>query len=306
MRSLRRVRTRVGQVAALVVIGAALASPSRAETCGDADGSGTVSVTDGVQVLRTAAGLDADCTTIGCDVDASGSVTVSDGVNVLRAAAGLPVELRCAELSAQEQQVFGALRKSNQVTRLLALGLEASGDADATAAAAVSCPKGGTVTPVDGAMIYDGCRVRSTVCSGTAAFENGTFSSDLQCQDVAEGRLFALAADVVPTDTASGRAITGTAAGTQGSTAVFQFDYDAFTLDENDLGGRSAGEIGVGGAFFAGVFQQVEVSFPGRNPATGAPDPGFAKIVGLRPGGGGIIFVFVFDVNLATGKLTPR
>jgi hypothetical protein len=30
-----------------------------------------------------------------CDVDGSGAVTVSDGVRILRAAAGLPVDLEC-------------------------------------------------------------------------------------------------------------------------------------------------------------------------------------------------------------------
>lgn len=59
------------------------------EMCGDADDSGTVTVTDGVQTLRAAAGLSTSCTVGRCDVDGNGSITVSDGVNVLRAAAGL-------------------------------------------------------------------------------------------------------------------------------------------------------------------------------------------------------------------------
>lgn len=59
--------------------------------CGDADDSGTVTVTDGVQVLRFAAGLSSGCTSASerCDVDGDGTIGVSDGVNVLRAAAGL-------------------------------------------------------------------------------------------------------------------------------------------------------------------------------------------------------------------------
>ncbi|MCC6763878.1 MAG: hypothetical protein IT293_04365 [Deltaproteobacteria bacterium] len=57
--------------------------------CGDADLSGAVTVTDGVQVLRAAAGLSSDCTAARCDVDSSGAITVTDGVNVLRNAAGL-------------------------------------------------------------------------------------------------------------------------------------------------------------------------------------------------------------------------
>ncbi len=63
--------------------------------CGDADGNGEVTVTDGVQTLRAAADLPSTCTLARCDVNGNGSVTVSDGVQVLRAAADLPVQGDC-------------------------------------------------------------------------------------------------------------------------------------------------------------------------------------------------------------------
>ena len=63
--------------------------------CGDPNESGTVTVTDGVQVLDAAADLASDCTLAVCDVDGSGAVTVTDGVLVLRAAAGLDATLAC-------------------------------------------------------------------------------------------------------------------------------------------------------------------------------------------------------------------
>ncbi len=63
--------------------------------CGDADLSGAITVTDGVQTLRAAAELSSSCTPARCDVDGSGAVTVSDGVNVLRGAAGLPFASNC-------------------------------------------------------------------------------------------------------------------------------------------------------------------------------------------------------------------
>lgn len=63
--------------------------------CGDADLSGAVTVTDGVQVLRSAASLSSSCTPQRCDVDGSGTVSVTDGVNVLRAAAGLSAASDC-------------------------------------------------------------------------------------------------------------------------------------------------------------------------------------------------------------------
>ncbi|MCC6763873.1 MAG: hypothetical protein IT293_04340 [Deltaproteobacteria bacterium] len=296
---------RVAQaVVAAAILGATLDSPVRAETCGDADGGGDVSVSDGVQVLRAAAGIDAPCPPVECDVDGSGGITVTDGVNVLRTAAGLDVQLRCSRLNAQETQVFGALQKSAQVTRLVALGLDAAGGG-AAAAATVPCPNGGTMAPEAGGVVYEGCRVRSTICSGGAAFGDGTFAPGLECRDLSEDRLFSLTGTLTPSDTAAGRALSGTASGTQGSSPVFEFDYDALALDESASGGRASGQVEVGGAFFSGAFERVQVSFPGRNPATGDDDPGFAKIVGLRSGGS-VIFVFVFDLNLATGKLTAR
>ena len=63
--------------------------------CGDADLSGAVTVTDGVQTLRAAASLSSSCTPSRCDVDGNGSISVTDGVNVLRAAAGLSSIANC-------------------------------------------------------------------------------------------------------------------------------------------------------------------------------------------------------------------
>lgn len=87
-------KTMLGGVLAMLLVAAA--TPGRAaDRCGDADGGGTVTVTDGVQTLRAAAGLGSSCTPARCDLDGSGTVSVSDGVNVLREAAGLPVTLAC-------------------------------------------------------------------------------------------------------------------------------------------------------------------------------------------------------------------
>ncbi len=70
---------------------------------GDMDDTGTVTVTDGVAILRCASGLNTGsniCSTIPIDLDTvhkadmncDGSVTVTDGVSALRKAAGLSVE----------------------------------------------------------------------------------------------------------------------------------------------------------------------------------------------------------------------
>ena len=51
------------------------------------------------EALRTAAGLGTACAdVVSCDIDGNGSVSVTDGVNVLRAAAGLVLELTCPDL----------------------------------------------------------------------------------------------------------------------------------------------------------------------------------------------------------------
>jgi hypothetical protein len=63
--------------------------------CGDADGDGTITVTDGVEVLRAAADLPSSCLSASCDVDGPGTITVSDGVQALRAAAELRADLHC-------------------------------------------------------------------------------------------------------------------------------------------------------------------------------------------------------------------
>lgn len=67
----------------------------RPALCGDADLSGTLTVTDGVQALRAAAELSSTCTPARCDVDGNGAISVTDGVNVLRGAAGLPFPANC-------------------------------------------------------------------------------------------------------------------------------------------------------------------------------------------------------------------
>lgn len=54
-----------------------------------------IAVGGGVTTLRAAAGLDTVCPATVCDVDGSGSIDVTDGVNVLRAAADLPALLSC-------------------------------------------------------------------------------------------------------------------------------------------------------------------------------------------------------------------
>jgi len=83
---------------ALTAIRPAPAAAQIFDICGDVDDNGSVSVTDGVQVLRSAAGLSSNCTKLICDVDVNGSIGVTDGVLVLRKAALLPISDNCIPL----------------------------------------------------------------------------------------------------------------------------------------------------------------------------------------------------------------
>lgn len=229
-----------------------------------------------------------------------------------------------ARLDAKEQQVFGALQKTTQVTGVLAAGVQAVALPDAAAAASgpTACQDGGTVTTVaDGidvlrecragdtacSAFLQGCRVGDVRCTGVITAESGQFTPALQCVDVEQDQAFEMTGGLTFGATGpKGPSITGGVTGMQESSTAFACVYDGLTLDADARGGRAAGSVDVTGTFFPGAFEHVEMSFPGNDPATGESDPGFAKIVGLRSGGPGIIFVFVFDLNLDTGKLTPR
>jgi len=152
------------------VVLAALYGRASAQVCGDADASGTVTVTDGVQVLRAAAGLSSTCSAhaASCDVDGSGTATVSDGVNVLRKAAGLSITEACPTNggAGDVAQVTDAL------VPFLALGLSqvpnvSIGSAGSVRAAATeNCEDGGSRTTnqsgVTVSVDFAACRVSQT------------------------------------------------------------------------------------------------------------------------------------------------
>jgi cysteine-rich repeat protein len=63
--------------------------------CGDPDGSGSVTASDALILLRVAVGVE-PCASCVCDVDgSSGPATASDALRMLRSAVGLPVALAC-------------------------------------------------------------------------------------------------------------------------------------------------------------------------------------------------------------------
>ncbi len=94
-RSTTRSLLLLATVTTLLVSLPGLAAAQIFKVCGDVDDNDTVTVTDGVQVLRAAAGLSSDCTPAICDVDVNGTIGVTDGVNILRKAAGLSITQNC-------------------------------------------------------------------------------------------------------------------------------------------------------------------------------------------------------------------
>jgi hypothetical protein len=78
-----------------MVVGGFAATIVEAQICGDADDSGSVTVIDGVAVLRAAAELPSVCAGRICDIDGNGALTLIDGVAALRTAARLPATLSC-------------------------------------------------------------------------------------------------------------------------------------------------------------------------------------------------------------------
>ncbi len=90
-----RVPTLAVVVAVLTVL---LPIRVRAAASGDANDDARISVADGVQAWRAAVEL-ARCAKRRCDVDGSGRVTVNDGLQILRHAAGLGAAKRSSALA---------------------------------------------------------------------------------------------------------------------------------------------------------------------------------------------------------------
>ncbi len=84
-------------VTCAVVWSIAATTGAYARVCGDADRSFDVTLSDGVHVLRRAAGLSSLCGDNPpiCDVDGDGVTTITDGVSVLRKVAGLDAPDAC-------------------------------------------------------------------------------------------------------------------------------------------------------------------------------------------------------------------
>lgn len=156
-------QTTIGTLALVAIIAAFTTTPVSAQTCGDANDSHTVTVTDGVQALRLAAGLSSSCED-GCDVDGSGKVTVTDGVNILRKAAGLAIHEAC-DFTGQEANgvVTPSLSIFDSITKLPGSG---SASVLAATAAAGDCENDGTIERVQFNTTFTNCEIGGAVLHG--------------------------------------------------------------------------------------------------------------------------------------------
>jgi hypothetical protein len=173
-----------------------------AQVCGDADGNGSVNVTDGVQVLRAAAGLTSTCTQNAndCNIDGAGDVTVTDGVNVLRKAAGLSVTENCPGGGTDDD----VEEITDRVVPFLKLGLDSIPNVSfgAVPAEVEDCEDGGTRdTEQDGdnvTVTFSACKVSEP---GLGAFQldgfidldlgfpSGSVTFELKVTDFSNGRV---------------------------------------------------------------------------------------------------------------------
>ena len=276
------------------ILGALLAlsagAPAVAAVCGDADGSGTVSVTDGVRILRTAALLGDACAPGTCDVDGNGAVSVTDGVLTLRIAAGLTVDARCPADDAVAGGVEAIVRESLPFLSG-GLGLVVQ-DLTAAAAVEVQCDNfpAGTIETDGTSIEFDDCAFTGGfVFTGRVDIEaqGGTFGA-LEIVDPATGR----------TTTANGRVSFRTAGAIRIVTGAPTLDsaLGRYTVTFDDL--REAEN----GAFVGGrvVLDVRDADVPRVDAVTLAfdgDDQSHADVEATLAGGGSRTFVFDFTTG---------
>lgn len=295
----------MSRLASILVLGLMmLAAPAAAETCGDADGSGAVTVTDGVQTLRSAAGLSSSCTAARCDVDGSGAVSVTDGVNVLRKAAGLAAPDACPGAASD-----GVQESVDALAPFLAFGFSFAGEVALAGSAAPAadgqdpCPDGGFrtkgfISPGLLRVSFDACRYSSPGL-GRFEFGQGLIVNFLRAQVSLSVRVTDLDAgtsvefvgffDFVPRD---GGGFIG-----NGQDIVLTTAQGDFTLDLNQLTVDGDGHVIAGGGSIEDTsdnFALARLDFQSTGAAT-------ASLTATFDDGSTQAYV----LNLVTGALTP-
>ncbi|MCC6848587.1 MAG: hypothetical protein IT294_08810 [Deltaproteobacteria bacterium] len=284
---MRRVLPTVFLALGLAAGAAGAAAPATAQVCGDADGSGVVGVSDGVQTLRAAAGLDSVCTAAVCDVDGSGAVTVSDGVGVLRKAAGLAIDERCGGASGQPATVLSELQPLFKYGLPFATG--------APVAACANAPEGeidvetddeGTTTTffscqVDDVALFGDVTVGATTL--TFAFLEADTAGDEDFIADYDGEL-ALGGG------SGGRPLAGTLAITTESASSFTMTLANVVVATGVLTSGTA-TVDLTESDIADAFTRLDLTFDGS---------GVASVVAVQANGGSQ----EFRLDLATGAVS--
>ncbi len=286
----------------LLALGLTLVTtPALAQTCGDADASGAVTVTDGVQTLRSAAGLSSSCTSARCDLDGSGAVTVTDGVNVLRTAAGLSAPSACPGGASD-----GVQESVDAIVPFLAFGFAFAGEvslAGVTPAGDVDdCPDGGTrsksfISPGLLRIAFSACRYSSPGL-GRFEFGQGLIVNFLRSQ---------VALNVLVTDRDSGNTVlfegffdfvprSGGGFIANGQDIVLTTPQGDFTLDLNQLEVDDEGHVLSGG----GSVEDTSNNFALQRIDFQVTGPGTGSLTATFDDGG----TTNYALNLVTGDLT--
>lgn len=277
-------------VAAFSFVSCVSIGTASAQICGDADNSGAVTVTDGVQTLRAAAGLSTSCTAGLCDVDGSGSVTVTDGVNVLRKAAGIGITENCPG-SSVDAQVQNLLRSTLPVFGSLT---KLGGQAQARAATTFQCDNvGGSFTVDDstGELSFSNCDLEGFKYDGFFAGDGESLDFDISFTDLSTGDTEALSGSLSQRVSGEQFVVSGFF-DLDSSLGVFSVDFDDLVVDPNNVnfvGG--ALEFSVDDAAFADV-ESIRLTF----------DPSTTALVEVNFFDGSVV---PFNYDLVSGDLTP-
>lgn len=222
-------------LAAVAVVSFVCIGSASAQVCGDADNSGAVTVTDGVQTLRSAAGLSTTCTSALCDVDGSGTVSVTDGVNVLRKAAGLAITESCPGTS-RDEQVATLLRNTLPVFGSLT---KLGGAARARAASTIEQPCDNvdgsfTIDDQTGELNFFNCDLGGFKYDGFFAGDGESLDFDISFTDLSTGDFEALSGSL--SQSASGEQfIVSGFFDLSSNLGSFSVDFDELVVDPNNV-----------------------------------------------------------------------
>lgn len=211
----------------------ATSSQAHAQGCGDADNNGTVTVTDGVQTLRAAAGLASSCSAnvAACDPDGSGTVTVTDGVNVLRKAAGIAITESCvnaqvARLLRTTVPVFGDLTK-------LGTGAQSAGTDDGCE----NVDGDATFDPDTGEIFFTNCQIEGFLYDGSLGIAGDettlVLAFDLDAADLTTGEASTLFGDLTFRSSNDGAVISGSLDTSFDDLGTVAVTFEALQTDVN-------------------------------------------------------------------------